>query len=190
MATTTYTDGVTVLTADTANDLNRLHYTILSDPADAAAVRTALALTIGTNVQAQGATLTSLEGLSLVAGDILYATAADTLQRLAKGTASQEIRMNAGATAPEWFTSTSSGVSTDQGHNNVGSFCFGGITSPGTAVNGGQTYSGASITDASVFWNGTVLTIATGNTMAGTWRALSTVAETASRSFALFQRIS
>lgn len=52
------------------------------------------------------ATLTSLSGLSLVAGDILYATAADTLQRLAKGTASQQLRMNSGATAPEWATIT------------------------------------------------------------------------------------
>lgn len=47
-------------------------------------------------------TLTSLEGLSLVSGDILYATAADTLQRLAKGAAYQGLRMNSGATAPEW----------------------------------------------------------------------------------------
>jgi hypothetical protein len=47
-------------------------------------------------------TLVSLEGLSLVAGDTLYATAADTLARLAKGTAAQHLRMNSGATAPEW----------------------------------------------------------------------------------------
>ena len=52
--------------------------------------------------QATGATLTSLEGLSLVAGDVLYATAADTLVRLPKGTAGQALVMNAGATAPEW----------------------------------------------------------------------------------------
>lgn len=42
MADTTYVDGSTLLTADTMNDLNRLHYTILGDPADAAAVRTAI----------------------------------------------------------------------------------------------------------------------------------------------------
>jgi hypothetical protein len=47
-------------------------------------------------------TLVSLEGLSLVAGDVLYATAADTLARLAKGTAGQQLAMNSGATAPEW----------------------------------------------------------------------------------------
>jgi hypothetical protein len=47
-------------------------------------------------------TLTSLAGLSLVAGDIFYATAADTVARLAKGTAHQVLQINAGATAPEW----------------------------------------------------------------------------------------
>lgn len=62
--------------------------------------------------QASGATLTSLEGLSLVAGDILYATGADTLARLPKGTASQELRINAGATAPEWFTPSAGGGQT------------------------------------------------------------------------------
>lgn len=39
MADTAYTDGATVITADTMNDLNRLHYTIFGDPADIAAVR-------------------------------------------------------------------------------------------------------------------------------------------------------
>lgn len=53
------------------------------------------------------ATLISLAGLNLVEGDILYATAADTLQRLAKGTAAQSLVMNAGATAPEWATASS-----------------------------------------------------------------------------------
>lgn len=112
MASTTYTDNTTIITADTMNDLNRLHYTILSDPADAAAVRTALGLVIGTNVQAQGATLTTIEALALAQGDLLYATAADTMTRLAKGTASQQLRMNAGATAPEWATIASSSVFT------------------------------------------------------------------------------
>jgi len=48
------------------------------------------------------ATLISLEGLTLAAGDILYATAADTLINLAKGTANHKLFTNAGATAPEW----------------------------------------------------------------------------------------
>ena len=35
-------------------------------------------------------------------GDLLYASAANTLARLAKGTAAQVLTMNSGATAPEW----------------------------------------------------------------------------------------
>lgn len=42
MADTTYTDNVTVITADTMNDLNRLHYTILGDPATGAAAANTL----------------------------------------------------------------------------------------------------------------------------------------------------
>lgn len=47
-------------------------------------------------------TVTSLEGLALVAGDILYATGPDTLVRLPKGAAGRDLRMNAEATAPAW----------------------------------------------------------------------------------------
>ena len=38
--------------------------------------------------------------------DLPYATAAGTWARLAKGTGLQQIRMNSGATAPEWFTAS------------------------------------------------------------------------------------
>ena len=50
------------------------------------------------------ATIESLEGLSFAAGDILYATGADTLARLPKGTALQHLRQNTALTAPEWAT--------------------------------------------------------------------------------------
>ena len=40
--------------------------------------------------------------VSLVQGDVLTATGTDTLARLAKGTANQQLTMNAGATAVEW----------------------------------------------------------------------------------------
>ena len=73
----------------------------LIDDADAAAGRATL------GAQAAGATLTSLEGLSLVAGDILYATGPDTLVRLPKGTAGQALVVNAAATAPEWVSTFS-----------------------------------------------------------------------------------
>ena len=66
----------------------------------AAGARTALGVVIGTDVQAQGATLDSLEGLSLVSGDILYATAADTLARLPKGADGEFLRLASGI--PDW----------------------------------------------------------------------------------------
>ena len=47
---------------------------------------------------------------SFTAGDILYATGATTLAKLAKGTTLQHLRMNAGATAPEWTAAPSGGA--------------------------------------------------------------------------------
>lgn len=41
---------------------------------------------------------------SYTAGDLLYASGATTLAKLAKGTTLQYLRMNSGATAPEWAT--------------------------------------------------------------------------------------
>ena len=41
---------------------------------------------------------------SFTEGDLLYATGATTLAKLAKGAASQALLMNSGATAPEWGT--------------------------------------------------------------------------------------
>ncbi len=73
----------------------------LIDDANATAGRATL------GAQAAGATLTSLEGLSLVAGDILYATGPDTLARLPKGTAGQALVVNTPATAPEWVSTFS-----------------------------------------------------------------------------------
>lgn len=52
-----------------------------------------------------GATL-PLTGLSLAQGDMLYASAANVVNRLAKGTALQLLRMNSGATSPEWVTAS------------------------------------------------------------------------------------
>lgn len=60
------------------------------------------------------------------AGDISYASSATTLARLAKGTAGQVLKMNSGATAPEWgsgdvISGRQGGDATDwsvQGENN------------------------------------------------------------------------
>ena len=48
MADTTFTNGVTLTDADWFNDLNRLHYTILGDPATLAAMKSTLGITAGT----------------------------------------------------------------------------------------------------------------------------------------------
>ena len=49
--------------------------------------------------------------LITTAGDIVYGTAADTMTRLGIGTANQVLRVNSGATAPEWATA-STGIKT------------------------------------------------------------------------------
>ena len=45
--------------------------------------------------------------VSLVEGDVLYGSGTDTLARLAKGSAGQVLKMNSGATAPEWGAASS-----------------------------------------------------------------------------------
>ena len=54
--------------------------------------------------------------LSIVQGDIIYGTGTDTWARLAKGTADQSLKMNSGATAPEWGDAVAgaTGGSTDK----------------------------------------------------------------------------
>jgi hypothetical protein len=46
---------------------------------------------------------------STAQGDLYY-NSGGAIARLAKGTAAQELRMNSGATAPEWFTASGGGV--------------------------------------------------------------------------------
>jgi hypothetical protein len=48
--------------------------------------------------------------LITTAGDLLYGTAADTVARLGIGTANQVLAVNSGATAPEWKTVASGGM--------------------------------------------------------------------------------
>jgi len=47
---------------------------------------------------------------SFTAGDILYATGATTLTKLAKGSAADVLTMNTGATAPEWAAAAGGGA--------------------------------------------------------------------------------
>ena len=68
MSDTTFVNGSTLSDADWFNDLNRLHYTILSDPADVAAVKATLHAApgaIGGTTPAAGAftTITSTGGV-------------------------------------------------------------------------------------------------------------------------------
>ena len=58
--------------------------------------------TNGTNGTDVGTTITTQ-------GDMLYRDGSG-LQRLPKGTAGQDLRMNSGATAPEWYTASGGGI--------------------------------------------------------------------------------
>lgn len=87
MADTTYVDNTTVITADTMNDLNRLHYTILSDPADAAAVRTALGISNGsTDITMTAASIIEAEGAAVASASSCNIWATDGNTRHITGT--------------------------------------------------------------------------------------------------------
>jgi hypothetical protein len=94
----------------------------------AAAIRslgTAIDSTVFTNA---GAAIN--KSLVDAAGDLIYGTADNTVARLAIGTANQVLKVNSGATAPEWGTAPSGGM---------------------TLLNtGGTTLTGASVTISSI----------------------------------------
>ena len=81
----TLTSGVLTGATGTASGLTAGNATL------AAGLSTPLAVDSG------GTTLTGF-----TAGDILYASSTTALAKLAKGTAGQSLKMNSGATAPEW----------------------------------------------------------------------------------------
>lgn len=58
----------------------------------------------GTSNQGPKIPVNSLTVSSQAQGDILYASSASAWARLAKGTATQILKMNSGATAPEWVS--------------------------------------------------------------------------------------
>ncbi len=78
---------------------------------------------------------------TLTSGDVLYASAADTLSALGKGTADQVLAMNSGATAPEWATAATGDLVDDTSPQLGGDLDLNGHeiladTSPGTNLTG------------------------------------------------------
>lgn len=69
MADTTFVNNITLSDADWFNDVNRLHYTILNDPADAAAVKTALSAA-SSGVNADITSMTALTAPTVAANPI------------------------------------------------------------------------------------------------------------------------
>jgi hypothetical protein len=111
-----YRDGVATADAAIPKSIIAAKGDILTGTAN----DTPAVLSVGTNghtLVANSSTATGLEwkvdpvaDLVTTAGDTLYATAADTLARLAIGTAGQVLQVNSGATAPEWVTPASGGM--------------------------------------------------------------------------------
>lgn len=109
-----------------------------------------------------------LASLSYQQGDILYYTGS-ALTRLAIGTANQQLRVNAGATAPEWATISSSGTGDVVGpSSSVDNTIvrFDGTT--GKLVQG-YTSGGPTISDTGA------ITATQGGSLTGTWSDLGTV---------------
>ena len=111
----------------------------------AAAIRslgTAIDTTVFTNA---GAAIN--KSLVDAAGDLIYGTADNAVARLAIGTANQQLRVNSGATAPEWFTPLSGGITliSDTVASSNSSLTLGSI--PGTYKELYLVWSGVYLSD-------------------------------------------
>ena len=100
---------------------------------------------IPTITVAKGGTNTT----SYTAGDVLYASGATTLTKLAKGTAEQVLSMNAGETAPEWTTAAPTAGGTGQTTWATGDLLYANgsntltkLTKPGSTMNLQMTSAG------------------------------------------------
>jgi hypothetical protein len=76
-----------------------------------------------------------VNGVVTTAGDLLYATGAGVLARLAIGTAGQFLQVNAGATAPQWndLDPITSSLGANVTLNNTGAYFDGPSIAQGTA---------------------------------------------------------
>ena len=63
--------------------------------------------------------------ISIVQGDVIYGNGTDSWTRLAKGTAGQVLKMNSGATAPEWGTDNNDTLTEEQVEDFVGGMVTG-----------------------------------------------------------------
>ena len=86
---------------------------------------------------------------SYTAGDVLYASGATTLTKLAKGTAEQVLSMNSGETAPEWTTAAPTAGGTGQTTWATGDLLYANgsntltkLTKPGSTMNLQMTSAG------------------------------------------------
>jgi hypothetical protein len=72
-------------------------------------------------------------------GDMLYASEKYTLSKLAKGTAGQALKMNSGATAPEWGTLGAAGGGTGQSSYTTGDLLYASSSSALSKLGIGST---------------------------------------------------
>lgn len=102
---------------------------------------------------------------SYVVGDMLYASATNTLAKLGIGSIGQQLRVSSGG-FPEWFTPTTSGVTSVTGGNDIN---VAGTTTPtitttyNTGKSGGQTIKGGTAAGEQLKLQGSA-TANTGNT--------------------------
>jgi hypothetical protein len=93
-----------------------LDYTwIANDQGDITEVQAGVGISIASGTGPIPVITNSSTDLITTAGDILYGTAADTVARLGIGTANQVLKVNSGATAPEWAVDPTTDVVTTAG---------------------------------------------------------------------------
>ena len=89
---------------------------------------------VAVNTPADNSVTAGKTDISLVQGDVIYANGTDSWTRLAKGTAGQFLKMNSGATAPEWAADNNTQLSTEEVQDIAGPLVATGGTKTGIAV--------------------------------------------------------